>query len=55
MNIFDNDKLLAMICVTAICCVSIYFDPSGSKEIIMPIVTGIFGIVTGQAISGGKQ
>ena len=50
-DLLDNDKLLAMICVTAICCVSMYFDPSGSKDVIMPVVTGIFGIVTGQAIS----
>jgi hypothetical protein len=50
-DFFTNDKLMAILCVTAICCVSIYLDPHGSKDIIMPIITGIFGMATGGTIS----
>lgn len=45
-----DDKLVAIICTTIICCVAMGVMDTNAKEIIIPVVTGIFGVVTGASI-----
>lgn len=49
MSIFSNDKALAMILVTLLCAIClIHLDSQTAKDIVIPAITGIFGIVTGR-------
>jgi TctA family transporter len=52
MNI-DFDKLLIIISVTIMYGLTVWLDQTNANEIILPILTGIFGMTTGSM--RGKQ
>jgi len=49
-EIFDNDKLAAMFFASVICVVAMYTIGTEAKDILLPVLTGMFGIVTGASI-----
>ena len=52
-DLLNNDKVIAMLLVTIICCVAMFKMDGAIKDIILPAITGIFGIVTGMGIHAG--
>ena len=50
MTAYDNDKNMAILAVTLICCLSIWLLGAEAKDIIIPSITGIFGVVTGSTM-----
>lgn len=50
----DNDKSLAMMLVTLICCLAMWKLDAAAKDIILPAITGIFGVVTGMGMKAGS-
>lgn len=42
------DKLIAVVVMGVIGCVAQFTDPDTSKEIVIPILTGIAGLITGE-------
>jgi TctA family transporter len=53
-EIIGNDKFVAMFFVTIICCWAMYKMGIDAKDIIVPSITGMFGVVTGVAIRPGS-
>ena len=49
-ELFDNDKIIAIACATVICLVSVVVLGAEAKDLILPAITGIFGVVTGAAM-----
>ena len=45
-----DDKFLAIVAVTVICVGALISMGVESKDILIPAITGIFGIVTGRAM-----
>jgi hypothetical protein len=50
----NNDKSLAMLLVTLICCLAMWKLEGSAKDIILPAITGIFGVVTGMGMKAGS-
>ena len=48
----DRDKVMVIICVTIIYGLTVWMDSAHANQIILPILTGIFGMTTG---SGGAK
>ena len=48
MKWYDNSVFTAIIAMTSIACWAMTVMGIGAKEIIIPIVTGVSGFVTGQ-------
>ena len=45
-----DDKFLAIVAVTILCIGALISMGVDSKDILIPAITGIFGIVTGRAM-----
>jgi hypothetical protein len=46
-DLFDNDKMLAILAITIISCWAMAVMGVSAKDIIIPAITGICGFVTG--------
>jgi hypothetical protein len=49
-DIFQNDKVLVIICIFGITLYSIYVVGVGAKEIVTNAFSGLFGIAVGRAL-----
>ena len=54
MNKFD-DRIIAILAVTIICIIAMFVVPNEAKEVMIPTITGIFGIVTGRAMKNKQD
>lgn len=50
-EIFQNDKVLVILCIFGITIYSIYVFGPGAKEIVTNAFSGLFGIAVGRAIT----
>jgi len=50
-EIFQNDKVLVILCIFGITIYSIYVFGPGAKEIVTNAFSGLFGIAVGRALS----
>jgi len=53
-EIFENDKVLVILCIFGITIYSIYVFGPGAKEIVTGAFSGLFGIAVGRALSQTK-
>ncbi len=50
-QIFQNDKVLVILCIFGLTLYSIYVFGVGAKEIVTNAFAGLFGIAVGRALS----
>jgi hypothetical protein len=50
-EIFQNDKVLVILCIFGITLYSIYIFGVGAKEIVTNAFSGLFGIAVGRALT----